>query len=36
MDVDDNIKPGIVVDEFRCGYIWNREIMRPAKVKVSG
>jgi molecular chaperone GrpE len=28
-------KPGTVIDELRCGYLWNNELLRPAQVRVS-
>jgi molecular chaperone GrpE len=29
-------KPGTVIDELRCGYLWNNELLRPAQVRVAG
>jgi molecular chaperone GrpE len=29
-------EPGTVVDELRCGYLWNNELLRPAQVRVAG
>ncbi|OIO13740.1 MAG: nucleotide exchange factor GrpE [Ignavibacteria bacterium CG1_02_37_35] len=26
---------GMVVDELRCGYLWNKELLRPAQVRVA-
>lgn len=28
--------PGIVIDEFRRGYLWQDELLRPAQVRVAG
>jgi molecular chaperone GrpE len=28
-------KPGTVIDELRCGYLWNNELLRPAQVRVA-
>jgi molecular chaperone GrpE len=28
-------KPGTVIDEFRRGYLWNNELLRPAQVRVA-
>ncbi len=31
----DNSEPGTVVDELRCGYLWNNDLLRPAQVRVA-
>lgn len=32
----DGSSPGIVIDEFRKGYLWQDELLRPAQVRVAG
>jgi molecular chaperone GrpE len=31
----EDLEPGTVVDELRRGYLWNNELLRPAKVRVA-
>lgn len=31
----DEVEPGVVLDEVRRGYIWNGELLRPARVRVA-
>ena len=32
----EDVQPGIVVDELRRGYRWNNELLRHAQVRVAG
>lgn len=32
---DRHLKPGIIVDELRKGYLWNDALLRPAQVRVA-
>ncbi len=32
----EDCEPGTVVDELRCGYLWNNALLRPAQVRVAG
>jgi molecular chaperone GrpE len=36
MTPHDGTDPGIVIDEFRRGYLWQDELLRPAQVRVAG
>jgi molecular chaperone GrpE len=36
MDTHEGVEPRTVIDEFRRGYYWNDELLRPAQVRVSG
>jgi molecular chaperone GrpE len=32
---DRRVKPGTIVEEFRRGYLWRNELLRPAQVQVA-
>jgi molecular chaperone GrpE len=36
MDTLESIEPRTIIEEYRRGYFWGDELLRPAQVKVSG